>query len=307
MSKTAPIQQNKLSALTQAEFDHFQNSGFLVIENLLEATAVQSLRDRFDPLFRGEFETGIYPDEWYWREGMSLPDVTRHMANAWKSDLTIANLVLSSEIARVGALLMGWDGTRLGQDTIWMKPPQTKAIALHQDSSFMDFLVPPETITCWTTLDDTQADAGTIEYVPGSHRWQLTTRPLDFHTPEGGYQAKMLFAAAQAGINKPQSIPIEVPAGSCVFHHGHIWHGSGDNTTANVLRRSIGIHLLPSQVCFHSAGGGYIYGRYQRVGDNSLDESFFPILWQQDGYRTPYLDRYCQSGERSSFMTASLI
>ncbi|KYC41820.1 mitomycin antibiotic biosynthesis protein [Scytonema hofmannii PCC 7110] len=290
------LRQDRLSILGNVELSSFQDSGFLVIENLLESTMVKALRDRFEPLFRGEFETGVYPDEWYWREGMSLPDITRHMANAWKSDLTIAKLVLSADIARAAALLMSWNGARLGQDTIWMKPPQTKAIAMHQDSSYMDFLVPSETITCWITLDDTQANAGTIEYVPGSHNWKLTARPLDFHTPKGGYQAKMLAAAALAGIENPQIIPIEVPAGSCVFHHGHIWHGSGANTTEHIIRRSIGIHLLRSDVRFHTSGGGYIYGRYQRVGDTSLDESFFPVLWVRNGYRTPYLDHYCRLG-----------
>ncbi|MDJ0635445.1 MAG: phytanoyl-CoA dioxygenase family protein [Xenococcaceae cyanobacterium MO_188.B29] len=180
----------------------------------------------------------------------------------------------------------------------WIKPSQTKAIALHQDSSYMAFFVPTQTITCWITLDDTQTNAGTIEYVPGSHHWQLTARPLDFHTPEGGYRAKMLTAAALAGVDAPQIIPLEAAAGSCVFYHGHIGHGSGANTTEHIIRLSIGIHLLPSDVCFHASGGGYIYGRYQRVGDNSLDESFFPILWTKNGYRTPYLDYYCRSGKR---------
>ena len=55
------------------------------------------MRDRFPRVFAGKFDTGIYPDEWYWREGMSLPDVTRHMGNAWKSDLTIAKLVAVAE------------------------------------------------------------------------------------------------------------------------------------------------------------------------------------------------------------------
>jgi hypothetical protein len=28
------------------------------------------------------------------------------------------------------------------------------------------------------------------------------------------------------------------------------------------------------------------------MGDTSMDESFFPILWTRDGYRTPWLDDY---------------
>jgi len=33
-----------------------------------------------------------------------------------------------------------------------------------------------------------------------------------------------------------------------------------------------------------------VYSRYRRVGDTSLDESFFPIVWTRDGRRSAWLD-----------------
>jgi hypothetical protein len=36
-------------------------------------------------------------------------------------------------------------------------------------------------------------------------------------------------------------------------------------------------------------GIGPIYSRYRRLGDNRLDENYFPILWREDGYRTPQI------------------
>lgn len=288
----------KLARLTGAERQRFAADGFLVIERVLEDSAIARLASRFDPLFKGEFETGVYPDEWYWREGISLPEATRHMANAWKSDLAIARLALSADIGRAAAELMGWSGTRLGQDTLWWKLPQTKAIDLHQDAAYMTFLEPAEVITCWFTLDQTRADAGTIEYVRGSQHWPLTRREADFHSPTGGYRAKMLAQAARAGVPKPECVAIEVPAGSCVFHHGRTWHGSGPNVTGDWVRRSIGVHMLPEQVRFGASGGEYIYGRYQRPGDDTLDESFFPVIWSERGYRTPFLDHYCKTGRK---------
>jgi phytanoyl-CoA hydroxylase len=81
-------------ALSEEQIRQFNQDGFLIIEHFLDEQKVAQLRARFEPLFAGEFDTGIYPDEWYWREGLSLPDVTRHMGNAWKSDQTIARLAL---------------------------------------------------------------------------------------------------------------------------------------------------------------------------------------------------------------------
>ena len=173
--------------------------------------------------------------------------------------------------------------------------PGTKPIKLHQDTSFLDYLDPPKTVTCWLTLDDTHRDAGTIEYVPGSHHWPVAPLPQDFHIAED-YRAAMLAAAESAGVSTPDSVKIEVPAGSAVFHAGEIWHGSGPNLTDDRMRRSIGIHMLRGDVRFSNRPGGYIYRRYQIAGDPELNESFFPTLWSKDGYRTPWIDRYCQSG-----------
>jgi phytanoyl-CoA hydroxylase len=245
-----------LSGLGEREIAAFRRDGFVVVERFLPAERIEALRESFPKLFAGKFDTGIYPDEWYWREGMSLPDVTRHMANSWKADLTVAGLVLSGDIGHAAAVLTGWSGVRLGQDTIWWKAPKTKPIAYHQDSSFMDFLNPPVTITCWVTLDDTHRDAGTLEYVPGSHLWPLTALPEAFHGQED-YGAQMRAAAKAAGVAVPAPAFIEVPAGSCVFHAGEIWHGSGPNSTGDHMRRSIGIHMIPEDVRFSNRPGGY--------------------------------------------------
>jgi phytanoyl-CoA hydroxylase len=286
-----------LAAISPHDRSRFAADGFLIVERLLDGAQIEDLRGRFPLLFAGKFDTGIYPDEWYWREGMSLPDVTRHMANAWKADLTVARLVLSESIGRFAAELCGWRGTRLGQDTIWWKAPKTKPIAYHQDTSFMDFLEPPSTLTCWVTLDDTHRDAGTLEYAPGSHKWPLTRLPDAFHGADD-YRAQMKAAAKAAGVEPPDPFFIEVPAGSCVFHCGETWHGSAANMSADRMRRAIGIHMLPEDVRFSDRAGGYIYRRYQRTGDPALDESYFPVLWSRSGRRTKWIESYCESGLR---------
>jgi ectoine hydroxylase-related dioxygenase (phytanoyl-CoA dioxygenase family) len=292
------------SRLGEPEIARFRRDGFVVVESILSQDRIAALRERFPLLFAGRFDTGVYPDEWYWREGMSLPDVTRHMANAWKSDLGVARLVLSADVGRAAALLTGWPGVRLGQDTIWWKAPKTKSISLHQDSSFLDFLDPPQTITCWITLDDTSGEAGTLEYVPGSHLWPLTPLPEAFHALDD-YRAQMQAAAKAASVEPREPVLIEVPAGSCVFHAGEIWHGSGPNTTSDRMRRSIGIHMVREDARFSDRPGGYIYRRYQRTGDDSLDESFFPVLWSSSGQRTHWIEHYCESGKRIAHATAA--
>jgi ectoine hydroxylase-related dioxygenase (phytanoyl-CoA dioxygenase family) len=101
-------------------------------------------------------------------------------------------------------------------------------------------------------------------------------------------------AAAREGV-EPEIVYVEVKAGGGSFHHGWTWHGSGANASPNP-RRALVLHAMRSDVEYQpqnfDQGIGPIYSRYKRLGDNLLDENYFPILWRQDGYRTPQLDDY---------------
>ena len=49
--------------------EFFQKNGFLIVDKFIESNYLEKLRNKFEPLFRGEFETGVEPDEWNWRFG----------------------------------------------------------------------------------------------------------------------------------------------------------------------------------------------------------------------------------------------
>ena len=280
--------------LTPEQIAQFQADGFLILENFLPSILIPQLIERMNPLFYGKFETGIYPDEWYWRPQLSLPDVTREICNAWKCDLKIASLVLSAEIGRLTATLAGWSGARIGQDSMWIKPPGAKPVAMHQDGAYIDYLTPPHMMTCWIALDDATLADGTLVYAKGSHKWSLLQTEGEFHAPIKDYRWAMLQAAKQANVAEPELVVVEVPAGGCAFHHGRTWHGLAQTTRPDKTFHSIGLHTIPAEAQFHPTNkAGYIYGRYKRVGDTTMDESFFPILWTQKGYRTPFLADYC--------------
>jgi ectoine hydroxylase-related dioxygenase (phytanoyl-CoA dioxygenase family) len=148
---------------TSEQIGAFERDGFLVVEKgFIDADTVELLRERFDGLFQGDYETGIRPDEVNWVPGRDPDDRTRQICNGWKADPWIAAQVLSERTGRLAAELIGWDGVRLLQDNCIWKPPGTKSLGMHQDGSYLDYLVPPEMVTCWVALDDTSAEAGTI-------------------------------------------------------------------------------------------------------------------------------------------------
>ena len=272
---------------SDAQIGQFHDDGFLVVERLIDADTVARAAARFAPLFRGEFETGLDPDEWNWRGGRDAADLTRHICNGWKSDRTVAGVVLDADVGRLCATLGGWPGARIGQDNVLSKPPGAKPLGFHQDDSYLSWVMPPNYVTCWIALDATSAAGGTLEYARGSHKWGVGPPVGEFHAPDD-YCAPLRDAAERAGAT-PEIVAVEVPAGGAAFHAGGTWHGS-DVNRGKSPRRSLVAHCVSSAARFHPTEISPIYSRYKHHGDDTMDESFFPILWTTDGYRTPFLD-----------------
>ncbi|MEL6327198.1 MAG: phytanoyl-CoA dioxygenase family protein [Cyanobacteria bacterium J06626_23] len=288
-TKTRPL-------ITAEQIAQYNRDGFLVVENLFDPETVERLIARFDPLFSGEFETGVYPDEWHWNPYLGKPGEAGQLTGGWKCDRTLAAAVTSAKVGQMAAELEGWPGARLLSDGIWQKPSGAKETTLHQDSMYINYHTPPGVIVCWIALSHAVAGASTIEYAKGSHRWKLSEAVPEFHNQNRSYLSEMEQAAKLAGVDQPEVVQLDIAPGSGVFHHGNTWHGSGKNQMP-VVRRSMVLAYIPAAARFKPYGtyvpGGYIAGKYRRHGDDSMDESFFPIVWHENGYRTGFLEDYC--------------
>ena len=278
---------------TDRHISQFERDGFLVVDKLLEPKTLPSLRQAFDDLFHGKFETGVRPDEVNWQAQNGDPSLTRQICNGWKANREIARIVLDAALGKHIAALGGWPGVRIMHDNVLWKPPATKSLGFHQDSAYLAWFTPSDLLTCWIALDDTRADGGTIEFVRGSHRWQHGKPDGEFHAP-ADYRKPMREAAIREGV-EAEIVHVEVEAGGGSFHHGWTWHGSGPNTSSTP-RRALVLHAMRSDVEYQpqnfNQGNGPVYSRYRRLGDNRLDENHFPVLWREDGYRTPAIDDY---------------
>ena len=282
-----------LDQVPSAARSQFEADGFLIREQLIDPARIPALHQAFEDAFSGRFETGVRPDEVNWQYASGDPSRTRQICNGWKANRDIARVVLDEQIGQSIAKLGGWPGVRIMIDNVLWKPAGTKSLGFHQDSAYLSWYTPSDLLTCWIALDDTTAEGGTLEFVRGSHRWAQSEPEGEFHAPED-YRAPMRAAAEREGV-EPDIVHVEVKAGGGSFHHGWTWHGSGLNKGQNP-RRALVLHAMRSDVEYdpqHFADGiGPIYSRYKRLADNQLDENYFPVLWREDGYRTPGLGTY---------------
>jgi len=289
-----------LPSISESELETFSRDGFIIKESLVSATTVEQLKPAFEAVFNGQFETGVAPDEVNWQYADGDPSLTRQICNGWKANRTIASTVLQESLGQAIGRLGGWSGVRIMIDNVLWKPPGARTLGHHQDSAFLSWFTPSDLITCWIALDDTSREGGTMELVRGSHKWDLHEPKGEFHAPDN-YRASMIEAAAIEGV-EPDIAYIEVPAGGGSFHHGHTWHGSGENA-GKLPRRALVLHAMRADVEYvptnFAQGIGPIYSRYKRLGDNQMDENYFPIIWSEDGYRTSAIAQFVNAETQS--------
>ena len=290
---------------SREQLESYQENGFVVVEQVVTDEFAQILKERYSTLFAGNFETGTNPDNFPVKvaEG-DLSPVTRWMTNPWRSDYTIANFALHPVIGKLIARLNSWSGMRLLQNNVHWKPPGSPPLTMHQDTSYHLWCVPADLSSCWAALSDTRAETGTLLFARGSHKWsridlpevqaRVAAKNLEGFLDPANFQTFVREAAEFAGI-EPEFVPVEVPQGGAAFFHGWVWHGS-DANRSNEQRFSISNHGIRPETCFDPVVPANVFGRYKRFKDTVMDEAYFPVLWTEDGYRTPGMDEYAATG-----------
>jgi ectoine hydroxylase-related dioxygenase (phytanoyl-CoA dioxygenase family) len=154
----------------------------------------------------------------------------------------LAQLVACPAIAATAAVLAGTDSIRLWHDQLLYKPaskPGAPAgVGWHTDRQYWLSCSATEMLTAWVGFHDVDERGGSVSFLDGSHRWNVTG--LDFFDQD---PARLQAAAASQGfpIRKRSAT---MRRGQVSFHHCGTIHGSGANQRSQP-RRSLAIHLQP--------------------------------------------------------------
>lgn len=264
-----------LRSLTQPQVDQFMRDGFVVVEDLLDATEIAVLAERADLIASGKAEhvvKGMVQLEKVFRDGDAAVDdqvmSTRKLAHIVPEDEVLRGHARNPKIGDVIADLFNSDDITLYGDQLFMKPPQHgSAQQWHQDSASFKNIFPMDLISAWTAIDDATIENGCLWMVPGSHRWAIIP-PSSRPTIEGKF-----------GEEYP-TVPVPLRAGSVSFHHSLTYHSSGPNQT-DTRRRGYATHYMRSTslndrtIEPSSAVTGYTIIRGQRfpgtVSEEALD------------------------------------
>ena len=222
--------------LSEDQMAFYESEGYLVLENRLDDTMVEAIRDEIARLSapaaamtesddRIDLEDSHTPGDPRVRR-IKLP----HKQSTLFNDLLHSDAILAPVRDLIGPDL------RLHTTKLNMKlAGYGAAIEWHQDFAFYPH-TNDDVLAVAVIIDDMKLENGPLMVYPGSHRGPI----LDHHRNgvfAGGIDMKA------ANLDPADAVPLTGPAGSISIHHARIIHGSAQNRS-DIPRRLMFFELM---------------------------------------------------------------
>ena len=245
--KFALQQSAPIGAVEQKAF--FQENGFLIVPDILSPAQMEELRMMVDRVLDG----AIRPE--FNEPGSDRPsdDFQLQLEPAVEHDPRVPRRekirvafhlchthpyfrghAIRPEILGVVENLIGPD-VKLYTDQLFVKPPHHgSAVPFHQDHAYWKMMEPYNAVSCWLALDDVTIENGCVRMVPGTHHHLV---------PHHAYEGPQSWGLLNDEVEVAREVPIEIKAGSAMFHHSLTIHRSFPNTSDHGRRGLVTIYM----------------------------------------------------------------
>ena len=220
--------------LSAEQMQFFDQHGYLAGIRLLSDEQVEQLRGELAQLTNPAHPGNKLFYEFNSNESADSARVLFHALGAWRVAPGFHDILWNPAFLMPASQLLG-GAVRFWHDQLFCKPAEHGGVvAWHQDYSYWTRTQPMTHLTFWIGLDDATRHNGCLQYIPGSHRWQL----LPVTGLAGDMNAIQSVLSAEQK-RKFQPVAIELRKGECAFHHPLMVHGSFENTTAGPRRATV--------------------------------------------------------------------
>ncbi len=226
--------------LTDEQIKAFHRDGFLALDAITDAEEVAALRETYDRIFasRAVREAGDQldlvshdeDDEAAANIAQPLPQVL----NPSKYAPELAQTRMRANAERIARQLLGEEAVFRFDHAIRKPPHHGAATPWHQDEAYnapdMDY----HEISIWVPLQEATRANGCMQFIPGSHRWEVAA-----HQPIGGDPKVVGLEVTDARDYDARAVVCELPAGGATIHHCRTMHYTGPNRTDQPRRAYI--------------------------------------------------------------------
>lgn len=236
---------------TDQQVEQFRKDGFLYYGHVLRDDELTSLRESLDKVVRGK--SAKAPEAM--RNMSGGDDVVIQIVNIWEAEPAFYDHLFNDRIVPLAAQLMGSDTVRVWHDQIQIKPSYVGGPTIwHQDHPYWPVIQPADLVSAWVALEDATIDNGCMWMVPGSHKWGAYRGGTVGSDKEDWGPSQEARAFAKEHGYEGAGTPVEVPAGSVVFHHCLTWHGAPPNRSTH-SRPAIAVHYMPGWTRYEKEPG----------------------------------------------------
>lgn len=258
--------------LAPEQLQQFERDGFVAGVPLLSAAQCDALCDELSEFFDPDHPGRELWYEYHTNESTTPETTLFHALGAWRLRPGFHDLPWHGPLVEAARQLLGAT-PRFWHDQLFCKPAHHGGVvAWHQDYSYWTRTKPMQHLTCWLPLDDCDHENGSIQYVPGSHRWALLPRTELAGDMEGIRQ--LLDDEQIRALENPTTVIAR--RGEASFHHPLTVHGSQANRSDRPRRVAV-INLVADGVC-SDADEPLLEGVPTIPAGEPLAGQFFPLL-----------------------------
>ena len=211
----------------------------------------------------------------------------------WRNNKTFKNFSFNSILPEIAAKILESKKITFFYDQLLVKEPNTKEpTPWHQDLPYWP-IRGKKIISIWVPFDNVTKEAGAVEYIKGSHKWNKFFAPTSF-----GKKTKFEDIYEKMGLEKIPDIDSNknnydivswnVSPGDIILHHPLVVHSSSGNSTPNNRRRGLALRYVGEDVTWDSREGTFMENdKIKKLlppidlkDGQKLASDLFPVIWQ---------------------------
>ncbi len=258
--------------ISDTDIDTYAEDGIVCLRGLFDAEWVEHLRACVDsciatpgPLAQNISRGG---------EGVFISDTFIHTHIAG-----FRRFIWESRAAEIMATVLRSTKVNLLFDQILVKEPgSTTRTMWHHDHTYWP-VAGDQVATLWIALDPVLAANGSVEYIPGSHKWGQRFKAEAF-IGDGRYTEDLPEVPDIDSMRDQFEFrQFEMAPGDCTIHHGLLVHGAPGNETAG-RRRAYVTRWCGDDVTYNPRPNIQRMLRDPGIAPGGpLDCELFPVVW----------------------------
>ena len=211
--------------LTNKQVDSYHRDGFVGPIDLMSAEEAAELRRKIEDV------------EAKWGTQIQVRcKIKAHLPFVFLCDLISDRRLLDAVEDIIGSDILCW-----GSSFFQKEPRDPGFVSWHQDSTYYG-LEPPDTLTAWIAITDSNHESGCMKFIPGTHNQGI------FHHEEFKEDTNLLSRCQTIiDVEEDRAVPMLLRPGQFSFHKEDCVHGSAPNNSDD-RRIGYSIHYVAPSI-----------------------------------------------------------